>query len=255
MVSNTVIAGMIVQLVITVLVPIIALVYFRKKYNISFKIVLIGLIIFIGFSQIFLPPLHMFVLSKEVTRHLLENPFIYATYSSLTTAIFEGAGRFVAFYFILKEYRKYEDGLAYGIGHGGIESILIGGFASVQSLAFAFAINNGSMADLIEQQPALGAVQDALVNAKASFFAVASVESIMTFILQIAFSLLILYAVKHKQYIYVLYCVLFQAFGDFFSALYHKQVINLFVTEGITLVCTIIAIVIIRNMKQKLQES
>ena len=57
----------------------------------------------------------------------LENPYVFAIYGGLTAGIFEELGRFVAFFFLLKKYLDYKDGFAYGIGHGGIESILVGG--------------------------------------------------------------------------------------------------------------------------------
>lgn len=253
MVSNTVIASMIVQLVITTLVPIIALVYFRKKYNISLKVVLVGVMIFMGFSQILQTPLHFYLFDNDVTAKLLENPFIYATYAGLSAAIFEGAGRFIAFLLVLKAYRKFEDGLGYGLGHGGIESILIGGLVGVQNLVFAFSINSGDFTALVDKQPELMKVQEALINSEAYLYAFESAERMMALILQVAFALLMLYGVKHKNYNYVLYCVLFHAFVDFFAALYQKQVINLFVVEGIFFVCTIVAIFVIRNMKEKLQ--
>lgn len=254
MVSNAVITSMIIQLVITTLVPIIALVYLRKKYNISFKVVLVGVMIFIGFSQILQSPIHMIVLGNDTIKGILDSsPFLYATYGSLSAAIFEGAGRFIAFLLVLKAYRKYEDGLGYGIGHGGIESILIGGLVGVQNLVFAFSINNGSMAALIEKQPELGKIQDVLVNAETYLFLLTSAERVMVLILQIAFTLLMLYGVKYKNHMYVAYSVLFHMFVDFFAALYQKQVINLFVVEGIIFVCTIAAIFVIRNMKEKLQ--
>lgn len=89
MVSNAVISSMIIQLVLSVLVPIIVLVYFRKKYQISFKVIGVGILIFIGFSQILEKTLHMFVLGNPVTHELLKNPFIYATYGGLAAGIFE----------------------------------------------------------------------------------------------------------------------------------------------------------------------
>jgi len=134
MVSNTVIASIVFQLVVSILVPIIVLVYFRKKYNINLKIVGVGVLIFIGFTQILETPFQLFMRGNPTTAEFLENPFIFSIFGGLTAGIFEELGRFVAFYYLLKKYRDYKDGLAYGIGHGGIESILVGGFAGFKLL-------------------------------------------------------------------------------------------------------------------------
>lgn len=61
MVSSTVIASITIQLVLSILVPIIAFVYFRKKYHINWKVVGVGILIFIGFTQILETPFHLFM--------------------------------------------------------------------------------------------------------------------------------------------------------------------------------------------------
>lgn len=182
----------------------------------------------------------------------LENPFVFAIYGGLTAGIFEELGRFVAFFFLLKKYLEYKDGFAYGIGHGGIESILIGGFSALQALIFANSINDGSFARLIEQKPELSILQNMLIQQPAYLYFLGSLERIMALVLQIAFTMLVLYAVKQKKYIFLVYAILFHAFVDFFAALYQTKTINIFVAEGITLLCTIGAVVLIRKMKEKL---
>lgn len=102
MVSNTVIASITIQLVLSILVPIIAFVYFRKKYHINWKVVGVGVLIFIGFTQILETPFHLFMRGNPAIAPILENPFVFALYGGLTAGIFEELGRFVAFYYLLK---------------------------------------------------------------------------------------------------------------------------------------------------------
>ena len=252
MVSSTVIASITIQLVLSILVPIIAFVYFRKKYHINWKVAGVGVLIFIGFTQILETPFHLFMRGNPAIAPILENPFVFALYGGLTAGIFEELGRFVAFFFLLKKYLEYKDGFAYGIGHGGIESILVGGFSALQTLIFANAINDGSFAQMAEKLPQLNLVKDMLIEQPAYFYFLGSVERIMALVLQIAFTMLVLYAVKQKKYIFLVYAILFHAFVDFFAALYQTKTINIFVAEGITLLLTICALVVIRKMKVKL---
>ncbi|TKJ06120.1 YhfC family intramembrane metalloprotease, partial [Bacillus cereus] len=207
---------------------------------------------FIGFTQILEIPFHLFMRGNPTIAPFLENPFVFAIYGGLTAGIFEELGRFVAFFFLLKKYLEYKDGFAYGIGHGGIESILIGGFSALQALIFANSINDGSFSRLIEQKPELSILQDMLIQQPAYLYFLGSLERIMALVLQIAFTMLVLYAVKQKKYIFLVYAILFHAFVDFFAALYQTKTINIFVAEGITLLCTIGAVVLIRKMKAKL---
>ena len=91
-----------------------------------------------------------------------------------------------------------------------------------------------------------------LIQQPAYLYFLGSLERIMALVLQIAFTMLVLYAVKQKKYIFLVYAILFHAFVDFFAALYQTKTINIFVAEGITLLCTIGAVVLIRKMKAKL---
>lgn len=251
MVSNAAIGSIIVQIAISVLIPIIALIYFRKKYRISFKIVGVGVVFFLGFSQILEKTLHVFIFGNPATASLLNNPFIYALYGGLTAGIFEELGRFIAFYFLLKKYQEYKDGLAYGIGHGGIESLLIGAAVSAQTLVFAFAINNGTFAKLIEKAPQLSAIQDALIHNPPYLYLFGGVERLVAFIMQIAFTMLVLYGIKYKKHKFVGLAVFLHAFVDFFAALYQRGQIHLFVIEGLMILFGIVAYMIIRKIKTK----
>ncbi|MBL1704232.1 YhfC family intramembrane metalloprotease, partial [Klebsiella pneumoniae] len=132
------------------------------------------------------------------------------------------------------------------------ESILVGGFSAFQALIFANSINDGSFTRLVEQKPELSIIQDMLIQQPAYLYFLGSLERIMALVLQIAFTMLVLYAVKQKKYIFLVYAILFHAFVDFFAALYQTNTINIFVAEGITLLFTIGAVVLIRKMKAKL---
>ena len=99
--------------------------------------------------------------------------------------------------------------------------------------------------------PELSRLQDMLIQQPAYLY-FGSLERIMALVLQIAFTMLVLYAVKQKKYIFLVYAILFHALVDFFAALYQTKTINIFVAEGITLLFTIGAIILIRKMKEKL---
>ena len=103
--------------------------------------------------------------------------------------------------------------------------------------------------------PELSRLQDMLIQQPAYLYFLGSLERIMALVLQIAFTMLVLYAVKQKKYIFLVYAILFHALVDFFAALYQTKTINIFVAEGITLLFTIGAIILIRKMKEKLMSA
>jgi uncharacterized membrane protein YhfC len=103
---------MIFQAVISLLIPIVGVVYLRKNYQISFKPVIVGLFIFIVFSQVLEKLIHIYVLMiNPTTKGWLDNTWLYATYGGLMAGLFEEGGRFIGFKLFLKKNREYKDGL------------------------------------------------------------------------------------------------------------------------------------------------
>ena len=105
---------------------------------------------------------------------------------------------------------------------------------------------------MAEKLPQLNLVKDMLIEQPAYLYFLGSLERIMALVLQIAFTMLVLYGVKQKKYIFLVYAILFHALVDFFAALYQTKMINIFVAEGITLLFAIGGFILIRKMKAKL---
>ena len=145
MVSDNSILLMIISIIISLLIPIGLIVFFRKREKISMKPVFIGMLIFFVFTQILEKILHLIVIGNN----LISNAILFSIYGAFAAGIFEEVGRFIAFKTLLKENREWKDGIAYGLGHGGIEFILIGAIGMIQSLIFSFMINNGTFDTLI----------------------------------------------------------------------------------------------------------
>src|SRR5699024_11615386 len=88
--------------------------------------------------------LHQVVFFVDIfTTNWLQNPLVYAIYASLGAGVFEERGRFIGFRFLLKKFCGWKDGIAYGIGHGGIESMLVVGMIASSNIVLAFLINFG----------------------------------------------------------------------------------------------------------------
>lgn len=191
-------------------------VFFRKKINISFKPLIFGALGFVIFTQILEKIPHTIVVLNfpEYAKH----PWLFGLYGGLTAGIFEEFGRYFLFKKILKKYRDYKDGIAFGIGWGGIEAVLLTLMIVVPNIIFAFMINTGTFdAQMTGKVPpeTLSAMKDGVLNHTASFYIWGAVERLFAIFIQIAFSLFILFAVKNQKVSYVFYAVLFHAVIDF----------------------------------------
>src|SRR5699024_4799392 len=120
MVSGGTIISIMIQGIIAFGLPIFFLVFLLKKYPKCWKPMLVGAGIFFVFAQVLEAILHQVVFFVDIfTTNWLQNPLVYAIYASLAAGVFEEIGRFIGFRFLLKKFRSWKDGIAYGIGHGG----------------------------------------------------------------------------------------------------------------------------------------
>lgn len=82
-------------------------------------------------------------------------PFVYMFALAFTAGLFELAGRYGVAR-ILGRKLNFSRSLAAGLGHGGIEAVVITGSAMVSNFAFIFMINTGTYDFLLEEAKAAG---------------------------------------------------------------------------------------------------
>ncbi|WP_051542020.1 YhfC family intramembrane metalloprotease [Clostridium lundense] len=252
MVSSTSIISMTISAIGCFLFPIIMFIYFKKKEKITLKPVIVGIAVFFVFTQILEKLLHMFVIKNN----LIPNPILFSIYGALAAGIFEESGRFIAFKTVLKNNHEWKDGLAYGIGHGGIEAILIGAITNIQYITFSNLINNGSFDSVIGSKvPAsqiyqLKQLKEMLIQASASNFIIGFAERIFSFGIHLALTMIVLYAIKYRKNIYLLIAILVHALIDFPAALYQMKIVNLFIAEGMIVIYFIISLIFLSKTKK-----
>lgn len=256
MVSSLSITFMVISGMMALGVPVAVLVYFYKKFRVSWKPILIGVLIFFVFSQVLEKLMHVYVLTiNPQTMEWMKNPYAYAAYGGLAAGVFEEIGRFFGFRFMLQKYREWKDGIAYGIGHGGMEALLIGALAVIQSIVSAFLINSGAFYQMItaagggHATTALQTVKHQLLNTSPYTYLLSGLERVFAFALQLALSLLVLYGVRNRRIVFLVLAILVHAEVDFLAFLAGEFKINVFITEGFLFVVAILAVIFIVKAK------
>lgn len=141
--------------VIGIAVPILLSWWMVKKYNVKVRTILIGAGVFVLFALVLETILHQVVLKGSIGPTITGNVWYYALYGGLAAGIFEETGRFLAMKFLLKdEPSGAKTAVAYGIGHGGIEMLIIFGFSMVSNLVIASMINLGQADTILAALPA-----------------------------------------------------------------------------------------------------
>ena len=136
----------IVNIIISIGIPLGILIYFAIKKKQFVKPFLVGALVFLVSQVVLRMPLLNGVVAKTDWFYNMSvlNPILYAVFLGLTAGIFEEVGRFIGFKTGLKKNRTWYDGIAFGLGHGGIEAILFAGISSIQNLYVIFSLNNGT---------------------------------------------------------------------------------------------------------------
>ena len=193
-------AGIIFSLCISIALPVVLLIVVHKKTKARMAMAVIGAATFFLFAMVLEQILHAVVLGVGGER-ITGNIWIYGLYGGLAAGLFEEVGRFVAMRFAMKKQLSLPNALMYGVGHGGIEAILIVGLASVSNLVTSIMINAGTL------EASLGALDQATKEATLTQlsalwttpsyqFFLSGIERIVAVTLHIALSVLVFQAVK-----------------------------------------------------------
>lgn len=264
-VSAASILCMCVSLLICIGVPIGLAIWGKVKYKkaFSFLPLLGGVLAFVVFQvviriKILLPWL-------QSTGWPSLNPMMYAVFLSITAGLFEEPARFLVFA-LMKKKRGFPDGFSYGIGHGGIEAILIVGLTYLNYIIYAFMINSGTWGATIAALPAAlqqqyELVGQSLVSSPAWSSLVGGAERFLTMFIQIGLSLVVLKGFQtNRKWLYLLIATLLHALIDFPAALAGLQLIHVngLILEGYVLVVAVIAFLYIlkqaRDWRRSIQE-
>ena len=76
---------------------------------------------------------------------------LLALVAGLFPGVFEETGRLIAFKTVLRKRKNKETSISYGIGHGGVEVILILGLTYIQYIAYAVMLNTGTFGTVVDQ--------------------------------------------------------------------------------------------------------
>ncbi|MCH5274675.1 MAG: YhfC family intramembrane metalloprotease [Lachnospiraceae bacterium] len=199
-VSTASIVGMIFTLLVSFGIPIFLMILVRIKTRARISVFFIGCGFFIVFALILEQILHAIVFA--VAGHILPSSIIlYGLYGGLAAALFEETGRFIAMKFCMKKCLDKNNALMYGVGHGGVEAILLVGLTYVNNLIYSMMINSGGLQQtmsLLEpsMQETLYMQVQVLWQLPAYQFYLGGVERLLAIVLQICLSVFVYKAVK-----------------------------------------------------------
>lgn len=189
--------GMFFSLFVAVGMPIALFILLKVKTKAKVSSVFIGAATFVLFALILEQILHVIVLRNTA---IMENIWLYALYGGLAAGLFEETGRYLAMKFVMKKNLDKQNALMYGVGHGGIEAILLVGLSQLSNITTSIMINSGqgeSLFAALDENTMANVAQ--LWKLPAYQFYMAGVERVTAIFLHIVLSYLVYRAVKEQK--------------------------------------------------------
>jgi uncharacterized membrane protein YhfC len=244
---------MIISTIVSFGLPIALFIYFHKKYKAKIIPLIVGMASFFIFASLLEGVVHSIVLGKFALR---EKPIIFIIYGALMAGVFEETGRLISFKILKLKYNGIGTGLAYGVGHGGIEAILLAGLAMMGTIVFSINVNMGNYATA-ENFEQINTQVAAIATMPSYYFLISGIERIFAICIHIALSIIVFYSVfaKHKIWLYF-FAILLHAIIDVPAMLsqvgYIKSVILI---EVLAFVGAVILMIIAKYVHGKLNEN
>jgi len=224
---------------IEIILPIILAIIIWKKFKVSWAIFFLGMVLFL--ASLIRIPLNTYLGGLLQSNFSGETFYIlFGAMAGLTAGIFEEGVRVLALGAVIKP-RDYYKGIMYGIGHGGGgEAMIFVGLTTLANFIIFKFFSNILPINILPQ-----------IQATAWWLPlVGATERVLAIAIQIAFSVLIMYAFMSRKYSIIAVTIIFHAVVDF-AAFYINYKFGMWYSELSVLIFAVIGIVIIVLLKPK----
>ena len=184
------------SIICSVLLPLALAVILCVRNKTLWKPLLFGALTFSVFQVLTRIPLLNFVFPHQAWFISLSAQKVpYSLFLGATAALFEEVGRYVVMALLLKKSRKAGDAIAFGVGHGGIEAVLVAMVGVIPMLI------TGS------------------VPSSAGLIFASGAERLFTLVIQISLSVMVMKSVREKNLWWLLIPFAIHTIIDFGSVL------------------------------------
>jgi len=229
MISLTTVVFCVITLCISLVLPLVFLVWYgvKKKGKGVWSAWVLGAAgFFIMQVLIRMPLLNALSAQPGFAGFVAEHYVLYCIILGFTAGLFELVGRYVVAKLLSKNL-TFERALAAGLGHGGIEAILIVGITYINNLVYIFLIMTGAFDVMVEQTAAAGVdvtqlqlLKDTFMNTPSIVFLLAGLERLFAMAAHAAMTMIVCYGVKAGRTVQgLLLCLGIHAFMDTFSGI------------------------------------
>lgn len=250
-ISSSVIGALSLAAILTFFAPIVILIVLCVKHTISPRPMWFGVLAFF-LSQICIRLPILGALGKQswFLTFAKQNLTAYIIMLAFTAALFEETARFIGARFCLKPAeRRFRDAVAFGLGHGFCECILIAGLTEVSNLFACISLNGGGLS---ASNAAGVQVVATLAKLSAPMILIAIWERAAAVIFHLAATIFVFRGVREKKAVWYLVALAVHTVSDSVPSLVAGS--NMILLEVISTVIAVPFLIIAVKMRPKFQE-
>ncbi len=264
LIGRSSIPSLVITVLLMLLIPVAFFLCWRRKHKGQTKLswLIAGAVGFVLSARVLELGVHYLciIADNPVSRFINGNTAAFVLYGALMAGLFEECGRHIILKYVMKKDRTPENAVLYGIGHGGIEILVIVLPLMITYLAIAVLFSTGSVEDAlaalnITEETAAAALPS--VQAAAAFdlpmMALNVIERLLAMLFHIGLSVIVFYGVCTGKKAYLPLAILLHMLGDTFAAMYQRGLVPLWTVEvwvALWVAVTVaIAVKLYRNMK------
>lgn len=234
-------AAFIAAFLLEIFLPFALGVYVWKKFGAGWKVFALGAAAFIVSQIIHIPLLGLYQRGftllgiTPTTTPFLQFSLIHSLMLGLLAGICEEPMRWIAFKLLKKQGDTSRTALMLGLGHGGVESVLVG--LSVMNAAIAVIMWNSGNFPLEQLSPQQQMQVLQLANTPWYLPLLGAFERLVTITLHVSLSLIVWLGVRQRNLLYLLLAILWHTLVNFATVFTLRGLgWSVFAVEGITAV-------------------
>ena len=236
--------------------PLALAVFLVRRLRLSWHIFLIGAGTFVG-AEIFAIPFGRVLLQPVLVELGLGGanrgwPLVIVGISfGLVAGVFEEGARYVVYRRWLKDMRRWKGAVLFGLGHGGMEALLLGGIV-LYALLQAIAYRNADLTTLVPLE-LLGIARaqlDAYWSAPWYAALLGALERVFAVGIQISLAVIVLQVFTRKNHFWLLIAVAWHTFVDA-VAVFGVSTWGIYTTELLNGVLALLSLGIIILLKPR----
>ncbi|MBE3560794.1 MAG: YhfC family intramembrane metalloprotease [Ktedonobacteraceae bacterium] len=245
--------------VFCIVYPFVLAIIAGRRLQVSWRYFGWGALIFFVFQMITRVPL-VLVLQNALAKQLAASPTLRLTWLvilAVTAGLFEEFGRYVAYRWLMRhEEKTWSKAVMYGIGHGGLESILLVGGLRVLTLLNIVVLTTMNLNTLPPAQHEAVVQQFAAINAQPGWFPLLGAwERLWLLPVQIGLSVIVVQVFRRGNIGWLWLAILAHAVVDFTTVevgqVLRPGISTSLIQEGIVLVFGLLALWVIWVLRDR----